>query len=162
MTFDHRRQERESWGEGPWVNEPDKIQWQDEATGLPCLVVRGPLGAWCGYVGVAEGHPFFEVDYAEIDDVSAHGELTFSNFCAPDEKEHGICHIVESGENDRVWWLGFDCGHYMDLVPRLVRSMRSVGIDLQDRRERFGETYKTVDYVRAATTDLAKQLAEVA
>ncbi len=50
---------------GPWRDEPDKIQWQDEATGLACLIVRGPLGALCGYVGVADDHRLHGVDYGE-------------------------------------------------------------------------------------------------
>jgi hypothetical protein len=28
--------DKSTWGEGPWNNEPDKAQWQDEATKLPC------------------------------------------------------------------------------------------------------------------------------
>lgn len=33
------------WGTGPWVGEPDKAQWEDETTGLPCLALRyGPRG----------------------------------------------------------------------------------------------------------------------
>ena len=46
---------------GPWDNEPDKIQWVDETTGLDCLMVRNWWGSWCGYVGVPEGHPLYEV-----------------------------------------------------------------------------------------------------
>lgn len=53
------------WGPGPWVGEPDKYQWVDEATGLDCLMVRGPMGSWCGYVGVTKDHPFFEVGYGD-------------------------------------------------------------------------------------------------
>lgn len=53
------------WRPGEWSSEPDKIQWQDEATGLPCLIVRGPLGALCGYVGVQLGHPLHGVSYSD-------------------------------------------------------------------------------------------------
>lgn len=50
--------DKSTWGPGPWADEPDKVQWQDETTGLPCMVRRGSpeIGVWCGYVGVAEGH----------------------------------------------------------------------------------------------------------
>src|SRR5690606_3996986 len=41
-----------------------KIQWVDEATGLDCLMVRNSGGAWCGYVGVSEGHPLYGVEYS--------------------------------------------------------------------------------------------------
>lgn len=45
------------WGDGAWLNEPDKAQWLDAATGYPCLVARGPSGALCGYVGIPPEHP---------------------------------------------------------------------------------------------------------
>lgn len=57
--------DKSAWGQGPWQDEPDKIQFTDEATGLPCLLVRGPVGSWCGYVGVAEGHPLFKKGYGD-------------------------------------------------------------------------------------------------
>ena len=61
------------WPDGPWNGEPDKVQWQDQQTGMPCLAVRHPeSGHWCGYVGVDPDHPHFEQSY---DDVSmADGE----------------------------------------------------------------------------------------
>lgn len=55
--------DKSQWGDGPWQSEPDKIQWQDEATGLPCLIVRGPVGALCGYVGVPKTHPAYGLHY---------------------------------------------------------------------------------------------------
>jgi hypothetical protein len=30
--------DKSEWGAGPWQIEPDKVQWQDNETGLPCLV----------------------------------------------------------------------------------------------------------------------------
>jgi len=68
----HFREGKADWGDGPWVEEPDKMQWQDERTRLPCLIVRGPSGALCGYVGVSEGHPCFEKFY-EYPEVKVHG-----------------------------------------------------------------------------------------
>lgn len=64
MKFEHEyhsvpREEKLLWGNGAWVDEPDKAQWRDEATGLPCLLVRNQLGALCGYVGVYPDHPYF-------------------------------------------------------------------------------------------------------
>lgn len=55
--------DKSTWGDGPWQREPDKAQWQDEVTGLPCLAVRGPFGSWCGYVGVVPTHPAHGLDY---------------------------------------------------------------------------------------------------
>lgn len=55
--------DKAEWGQGPWQDEPDKVQWRDGATGLPCLIVRGPHGAFCGYVGVLDTHPWHRKDY---------------------------------------------------------------------------------------------------
>jgi hypothetical protein len=81
--------------EGEWNSEPDKIQWVDEATGLDCLMHRGPGGFWCGYVGVAEGHPAFGKDYDSVG-VEVHGGLTYADFCQDTgDESHGICHVPE-------------------------------------------------------------------
>lgn len=151
---EYRHIDKSVWPErGPWDDEPDKIQFEDEATKLPCLIVRGPHGGLCGYVGVAEGHPFFGKEYDSCDPwPRVHGGLTFSSFCAEDGKEHGICHTPGPGEPDRVWWLGFDCAHSGDISPKY------------DRRERFDGygTYKALGYVKAECARLAEQLSKVA
>lgn len=60
------RYPRSKWPPGPWDQEPfDKVSWVDEETNLDCLAVRGPMGSWCGYVGVPPGHPFYGKDYAD-------------------------------------------------------------------------------------------------
>ena len=95
-----RFRDRGNWSRGPWDSEPDKRQWPDAATGLPCLIVRGPAGALCGYVGVTQGHPWFGKGYDDVEPCpDVHGGLTFANRCSPEEKEEGVCHIVETGED---------------------------------------------------------------
>lgn len=59
---------KSEWGEGPWQHEPDKMEWRDKETGLPCLIVRGPVGALCGYVGVPQTHPAYGLSYDGIPD----------------------------------------------------------------------------------------------
>lgn len=78
--------DKTGWTRGAWDNEPDKIQWQDEATGLPCLIVRGPTGSLCGYVGVAPGHPLHGTDY-DATDFDVHGGLSFAHGCAEISRE---------------------------------------------------------------------------
>lgn len=146
--------DKSKWGTGVWQNEPDKVQFVDEETGLPCLIVRNQLGALCGYVGVDSSHAAFERNYDEVD-VNVHGGLTFSDFCSPGNDEHGICHIVEDGENDRVWWLGFDCAHGGDIVPSCFEYPI-----LSSFEGKYGETYKDIAYVKAEIKNLAKQLKE--
>lgn len=157
QTIEYRYLDRHGWGVGPWQDEPDKIQWQDETTGYPCLIVRVPRqGHLCGYVGVPPGHQFYEKVYKDChlpdgEYLDCHGGLTFSGFCSPhpDAPERGICHVVEAGEEDRVWWLGFDCSHLGDLAP---------GHNRYEFMDREGDQYCTVAYVRWEVTALARQL----
>lgn len=91
------RLNKSEWGNGPWMQEPDKMQWVDEATGLDCLIVRNNAGALCGYVGVPESHPWHGVDYSQClhtprceeswcgnspeSHITVHGGLTFADRC---------------------------------------------------------------------------------
>lgn len=83
-TIEYRTVDKSKWERGVWDAEPDKMQWLDEATGLPCLITRNHGGAWCGYVGVPPEHPAHGKDYNDVD-VSVHGGLTFANRC----QKHG-------------------------------------------------------------------------
>jgi len=141
-------------GEGPWNDEPDKVQWIDPITGLDCLIVRNRMGALCGYVGLPPEHPLHGKDYGhDAVDVSVHGGLTFANFCADEEGPDAICHIAAPGRPDHVWWLGFDCGHAWDLQPGMVQFEKRMG---------FGRlpdvVYRDLDYVVDEVTALAVQL----
>ena len=44
-TIEYKAHNRADWPKGKWDNEPDKIQWQDPTTKLPCLMVRNSMGA---------------------------------------------------------------------------------------------------------------------
>jgi hypothetical protein len=136
--------------EGPWSTEPSKMQWVDQATGMPCLIVRNDLGALCGYAGVSPGHPLHGRGYDDAD-VGVHGGLTYADRCQPTTDEaHGICHVPEPGTPHDVWWFGFDCAHYNDVVP----GMRRFGLER-------GE-YRDIGYVAGEVTQLAAQLHKVA
>ena len=156
---------RSEWSRGAWDNEPDKIQWQDKETGLPCLIVRNKLGALCGYVGISAGHPLFEVaysgcclrenkckgyycDHSPESSIYVHGGLTFADFCHPHENGRGICHIPSPGEPDHVWWFGFDCAHSGDIVPGMIKY---------DLYEAYAD-YRTISYVQDQCRQLAIQL----
>lgn len=132
--------------EGPWMGEPDKVQWIDPDTGYDCLIVRNHLGALCGYVGLPPGHPDYAKDYDAVD-VSVHGGLTFAGYCDPSESDETICHRPAEGRPEKVFWLGFDCGHFMDLQPGLF-GIGGLG----------NETYKDIGYVANEVEILAGQL----
>jgi hypothetical protein len=154
--------DKASWGPGPWQHEPDKEQWQDEATGFACLLKRNPVGALCGYVGVPEGHPWHGSDYSPgwraeddeplspalqlLDDVEVHGGLTYAASCQEGPEDATICHVPAPGEPEPLWWFGFDCAHSWDRCPGYRRL--SLG---------SGDTYRDVAYVKAECASLARQ-----
>lgn len=134
-----------------WLNEPNELRF--EADGLPCVMLRGLMGAWCGYVGVPSSHPWFGLEYIsrikrpkgfdqrKFNDgigaidlfIEVHGGLTYSGHLptkAPDE----------------FHWFGFDCAHCNDLVPDMMKYHKSHGI------------YRNQAYVVAECQSLAAQL----
>lgn len=146
-----RTVDKSDWPRGPWDDEPDKAEWRDEATGLPCLIVRSGTGALCGYVGLPPQHPWHGASYQNLG-AHVHGGLTFSGPCDPAEApETGICHVPLPGESDDVWWLGFDCGHVFDRMPAFEQFPGFAGC--------FGResTYRDFAYIRAEVTRLAAQ-----
>ncbi len=143
--------DKSSWPAGAWQDEPDKKQWTDKATGLPCLIVRNAIGALCGYVGVGKAHPFHGDSYHDHYELPAHGGLTFAAACSagPDPSVH-VCHLTETGDEEPVWWFGFDCGHLGDLMPKYDREYWGLN---------EGASYKTISYVEGHVAALAEALA---
>jgi hypothetical protein len=69
--------------------------------GMACRIVLTDSGWHCGYVGVPPGHPAFGVGYeiAPVEGIGVHGGVTFADHW---------------GDEDPLWWIGFDCMHYDD------------------------------------------------
>lgn len=141
---------KDTWLSGPWHHEPDRVQWRHKSSELICLMVRSASsGAWCGYVGVPPGHPFFGINHTAItNSVDVHGGLDYSAPCQEDEPIHGICHVPLPGEAQAMWWFGFSCVHPGDLYPRFA-GITGDAIQL---------TYKNEEYVHCETECLADQL----
>lgn len=122
---------------GQWEREPDRITFDLTVGGVRyhCAVIRnGESWALCGYVGVPVGHKFHGESYVDLnDDIVIHGGLTYS---APKLPRRGV-------DAAGTWFLGFDCAHSDDLVPRLWRR----------------GTYRTVDYVLLEVLRLVDQCA---
>jgi len=152
--------DKSAWGDGPWQDEPDKKQWVDQETHLPCLIVRSRVtGSLCGYVGVPASHPWYGKSYNDIHqeyEVTVHGGLTFAGTC--DGEPRGVCHIVEDGEDDNVWWVGFDCAHAWDLTPSSVAIMRAI-YDAKGEfyHRRIDDIYRDETYVADCIRLLAAQ-----
>lgn len=151
--------DKTTWGDGPWMREPDKDQWTDDATGLPCLIKRSPVsGALCGYVGVPEGHPWHGKDFMDVD-ADVHGGLTYAGLCQDGPEAETICHVPAPGEPEPLYWLGFDCAHVMDVSPGMCADLAAMGI--RPPAYPFGEFYKSIAYVKAECARLAEQAAAV-
>ena len=122
----------------PWLTEPDDHLF--ESHGYVCHAVRyEPLGHWCGYIYVPEGHPLYGVAYDD-DELTVHGGLTYSD------------------TEDGATRFGFDCGHYMDLVPARAEMHKKLGLTIDTDEERG--TYKTLEFVINELDNLAKQIKE--
>lgn len=128
------------WGDGPWLRECDKKQWLDEATQLPCLIVRvEDTGAWCGYVGVPLTSKLAGRDYNDplLEEIKVHGGLTYANRC-----NGHVCHEAE----EEVYWFGFDCAHCDDLMPAMSSMKFPWAV------------YRDQGYVERQCTKLAAQI----
>lgn len=137
------------FGPGPWVDEPDSPSW-DGGDGLGRLIRRTEMGSLCGYVVLPPLHLWSGRHYDDIE-VSTHGGLTFA----------------ASGEVlrepvDARWTIGFDCAHYMDLMPQMAKRFKEAGIfdhytGGQADHERDTPRYRDIAYVRAEVELLAVQ-----
>lgn len=126
---------------GVWDNEPDELEYKDKVTGYNCKMLRGPSGAWCGYVEVSKDHPLYDIDYTSEHPLlsdspegffKVHGGITFSGLPRS---------TIKDG-----WWFGFDCSHCFDTTP-MYNPENGV--------------YRTVEYVKNEIATLCQQLKEI-
>lgn len=145
----------------PWEDEPDRVEF--EYKGYACLinrVNREAMGHFCGYVAIPPGHKYHGKSYQDIE-VEVHGGLTYAHECQGE-----ICHVPKPGQNDNVWWVGFDCAHSWDLIPGMWK-MRQPGGILHETTKLFPEvkseefeTYRDIEFVRNEIHSLVDQLIE--
>lgn len=142
--------DRAGWVRGEWDEEPDLLRW--DAEGHPCALVRNPLGAWCGYVGLYPKHPDYDKRPHELDEVvNVHCGVTYAGdttaglraACALRKEEVAL---------PSTFWVGFDCAHGgTDLFPCepefITKSL--------DKAACF---YKTMAWAKTETERLAYQL----
>ena len=153
------------WPDGPWKHEPDEKRWEDRNTGLECLALRGPVGSWCGYVGVREGHPAYgfssyktDFDLVEIasgraakqvnvqhqvNEISVHGGLTYAG--------------TDDARGKHLHWYGFDCSHAGDYSPS-YEAIEQLG---QSTGWGCVVEYRDLAYVMAECGRLAEQLGAI-
>lgn len=146
--------DKSTWERGPWDDEPDKILWEDEFSGLPCAVVRAVVpGSLCGYVAVQEGHPWFGEDH-EVVERSPWAPRVPWGLTFADKRVPWI-----GVDNPRLWWFGFDCAHAGDKMPAMEARLRGLippRLDADLKRLGRGDVYRNVAYVTRKVTSLAR------
>ena len=163
----------------PWFIEDNKVSFTSD--GLNCHMCRGPLGTWCGYVGIPKSHPWYGKSYsAEVKPSpemltnrheNDHGSIDL--FCAMlsetssnESLSISLCMRVHGGltyandhhpyaKPDGLWWFGFDCAHFGDLVPVFAEQFDRLQI------LRNNEVYRDQQYVVAECQSLAAQLVKI-
>lgn len=135
----------------PWKAEPNRVEWIDPATKLPCLMIRNDRGVWCGYVGVTQQCHWWRVPYDRLTHVQAHGGLTYTDRMHKPITEPAVLHqMLELGMiPDDLWWVGFDCNHWGDLAPTATFPLQRAD----------GKVYRDLEYVTAEVVNLALQAA---
>lgn len=140
-----------------WLLEPNEYQWVDEATGLSCELMRSELTyTWCGYVKLPPDHDWYGRGIQHLD-VQVHGGLTFGG----PRHEENEC------------WIGFDCAHASDYRPgedmmwekmratadpKMLRLLDDMNATKATLPVWLRENYRTLDYAKQETTELAQQV----
>lgn len=158
----------------PWFQEDNRVSFI--ADGLQCYMCRGSLGAWCGYAGVSQFHPWFGKSYSET--VKPTAEMLTNRHDLDHNPIDMLCMMLSSnkpsealpismcvhvhggltysenhkpyGKPDGLWWFGFDCAHCDDLIP---------GLNTDHHMQH--QIYRDQSYVVAECQSLAAQLAKV-
>jgi hypothetical protein len=154
----------EHFGPGPWMDEPDHAQWIHHRTGMPCIAVRIPTGAWAGYVGVGPTHPLYRVSHAEL---RLCENVVVSNFGYGRWIANGTPVEVEVDVESSYWFYGFDYSHGDDLIPQhaMWRQMyRSEDVPIEVPIRSLGQgsllesAYADFTFLRRCIERLAEQL----
>lgn len=162
--------DRSSWGDGPWNNEPDELEWTDEITGLSCAIIRMPWnGALNGYVAVPPGHLLHGKSYSDrvkvpegamsrsinvAQDIGYIRLFTASISVAEDMQKAELdlvllCHgglTYAKAASDGAWWFGFDSQHCDDASPKDDRPWASDAV------------YRDLPYMKKQCERLAWQI----
>jgi len=149
-----RHIDRTNWPPGPWDSEPDRIEWRDEATGLPCVIIRpNNDGHLCGYVGVPIWHMFYG---KHCDDIGFDDDEYTGPYRGVTYAKHGNAHVRHTqltNEPDRFWWLGFSCDGWGDGQPG-----RPIDPEFGMSLDRVQRQYRTVPQVREDCTKFAQMI----
>lgn len=111
-----------------------------EYKGYECEIKESPAGLFgCGYVKLPKGHKYYGEDDASLL-IKCHGGLNFSE------------------QIDDKWVIGFDCGHWDDMVP--AYRIREENADLSKVPEseimKIGDNIYLKSHVHLNNNDIIK------
>lgn len=86
----------------------------------------------CGYLAVHKEHPWYGKDRYDLN-IEVHGGVTFN------AKTEDVDWLQSNTQIVDHWWIGFDCAHYMDLIPNIAEDYPQF--------HNHGEIYRDRDYV---------------
>lgn len=86
-------------------DEPDLKEWEHQ--GFKLKIVRHVVtGHLCGYLDIPEGHAWYGKDFSR----GVEGP-----------EMHGGCTFAQEIPDLNIWRIGFDCAHYGDAMPGMLR-----------------------------------------
>ena len=168
-----------------------KVESDFTYKGYRCVVVFTDMGHRCGYVGIPVGHELYKkhyYDYLDIKKSEIEGQelgkrgilsLLCSAYDDDDRVQidmyfnvHGSLTFSDNYpgypvENDGLWWLGFDCGHYgdgkdLDMLEEYWGDDPNIQRKIDIERE-FPNCYpvRTKEYVESECMLLVDQIEEL-
>jgi len=163
---------------------PYKVEQDWEIFDYRCVVIMSEMGHRCGYVGVNENHPFFNLQYDEElpikfrtlwekikgMPIGKRGAIDIL-CCIGNKPKVGILFNVHGGitysskktpddypVKSDLWWFGFDCAHYGDAKDLSVVSESIKEIELTFMT---GGVVRSLEYCIAECGNLAIQLKDI-
>lgn len=121
-----------------WERESNYKEF--EYKGYSCAIRRNmSMGFLCGYFAIPD---FVEGEESYLlEDLSPHGGISFAEY--PD----GHYLPKQNSFGQKLYWVGFDCGHYCDFAPGLAkvfqindaiyRNMAYVEQEIKDMVDQF-------------------------
>lgn len=132
------------------------VEKEFEYRGYPCKVKLMDLGHRCGYVGIAPGKQFYNIDYDDIP-VGCHGGLTYGSL------EDRLA------DHRTTFWIGFDCAHLgdgvdYDAVIHKFTDPETIKFAIEAQRTGIfnrGSEPKSIEFVENECKRIVDQLIEL-
>lgn len=103
------------------------------------MIRSTPMGTLNGYIGLPPWHPWNDMERDDIP-VNCHGGVTFASYWDK----------IDKAIDSEAYWIGFDCSHYMDIIPGLNMPAYVDNATYKDRDYVYNEILSMVEQAKAA------------